>query len=402
MNLRIILAMVCLSVLYPPDIKAQSVNVKSNMHSWSVLFDEDDLQFFGGTTDENYTMGLGIKMQYKFLCDNWIERQIISINNSIGNIFHRNNGYFPVAGNHLIGKNGTLMLAGNGFTPNVIKESEIQTDDRPYGSIVEVTYSISRLFYGTAINRKSPRLYTNEISLGILGTNVAKVVQTAIHQWLDFDIPLGWGNQISQGGEPTLLILNRAKYLVFSNYFTKPCKNVNKDTDISNPRRFLDLTLGREFFLGWYTGASASFGGRLGLLDFRNWSSNVNPLMNNIAVFAPPRDDNEVQRLVESYSKARKFEFYFSSEIKPMLIFYNAFLEGQFRKSVYTIPHEDIHPLIYIWSNALCMNIPIGRANLNIMYNCYSYKSPEFRRGDSFGRNHVWGGIYFTIASFMN
>ncbi len=45
--------------------------------------------------------------------------------------------------------------------------------------------------------------YQFSFTLGVLGTDVAQETQDFIHEALDEQVPRGWDNQISEGGEPT-------------------------------------------------------------------------------------------------------------------------------------------------------------------------------------------------------
>src|SRR5262249_37500878 len=96
----------------------------------------------------------------------------------------------------------TLLMFGTAFTPDDLNTSHPILDDRPYGSIVGV--SVRRL---TVDNADLAKAWSSELVLGALGLPVARNAQTWIHRRLrarsglstPYD-PLGWHNQISDGG----------------------------------------------------------------------------------------------------------------------------------------------------------------------------------------------------------
>lgn len=370
--------------------------------SYSVYLDEDNLQAIGTTTDRNYTLGFGVKVQNISMSESSLGQKLAKLKDNEGLFFHSSQKYFPVryAGS-LVGTSGSFMLLGTGFTPRNLNTSAIQYGDRPYSAVITIGYGLNRLY---DVAGKNPRYFTTEVSVGALGTGVGAQLQTLVHQAVnDGDsnlphTPKGWGNQISNGGEATFLIMNRVSYRIFSLGFNK-WQNQSKCYD-EHALRYFDFTYSKEGFIGYYTGAAIAGTARFGLLDSRNWTANNFPLQAG----AQAGSDSELAEGVNVkrnfYARRRNFELYVSSQLKPTIMLYNALLEGQFKHSVYTISGNNTNPFIYTWTNALVLNIPIRHCNINLCYNFYSYRSAEFRGANYFGESHSWGGAYFSFLYY--
>jgi len=402
-------------VLLAPDSLAQDPSPQS----YSMYIDEDFLQHFGEITDENYTMGFGIRIQHGELGTNGFATSLLKTRDKIGKWFNKN--YAPLSGDSAIRSrnqslSGYISFAGSGFTPTNLNTSQIQYDDRPYASIVSLTYGVGRLIMPEDDSGHRPRFDQTEVSFGLLGTGVSSQFQTLIHQSMNNNdtenphTPKGWKNQISDGGEPTFLITLRTTKLLYSigmhaegdagpKKFLRNKAWENNGKSFKSALRFFDLAFSKEINYGYYSGIGSGFAGRLGLLDFRSWTTTNNPL-GKVSLMDSKQDAMHDE--VRKYT--RNFELYISSEIKGYLMPYNALLQGQFRKSDYTIDASNVNPFFYTWSNGLTLNTPLPpfkNTYLNVTYNFYTYRSPEFRRANYYGKAHVWGGVYFTLTHFI-
>lgn len=388
---------------------AQGQSTKG-VKAYSIFVDEDLWQHFGRITDQNYTMGFGLKYADHALSSSKFSAGVTVLRDRVGLLFRPETAYFPKKYDSVLtSRSGFIALSGNGFTPKNLNTSVIQYDDRPYASLVVLTYGVGRLYLRQAAR---PQFYSTEISFGVIGSGASSQLQTWIHQMMNNHdtespyTPKGWGHQISNGGEPTIMILNRSRTLLYS-IRLNPFNNRACETDDAKFKalRMLDLTFSKESFAGYYTGAALSLGGRFGILDFRNWLSTIFPLQGvaqaaGTANLAASTRSNIRERI---YKKRRGFELYVSSEIKPTLMVYNALLQGQFRHSDYTISGNNTNPFNFVFNNAFVFNLPIGPLNINAVYNFYAYKSSEFRRtSDYHGRGHTWGGGYLTVAYYPN
>jgi hypothetical protein len=90
-------------------------------------------------------------------------------------------------------------LGSTNFTPDNLLDPAPIPNDRPYASLLYLGVGYQKVL--------TPRsAIETELQLGILGTNVGRWVQTKIHERCCPDkIPMGWDNQIGDGGSPTFL-----------------------------------------------------------------------------------------------------------------------------------------------------------------------------------------------------
>jgi len=128
------------------------------------------------------------------------------------------------------------------FTPRRLEIAAPILNDRPYASLLFL--SVSR----ATVDPYARRMIKTDLTIGMLGLNIAKSVQTSIHtsrrrnhpgSLTPYD-PQGWPNQISNGGEPTL------------KYTAKFLQNLSASAAH-------DLTLHTEGSLGYYTNGAVGF-----------------------------------------------------------------------------------------------------------------------------------------------
>jgi hypothetical protein len=153
-------------------------------------------------SDRNYTMGLSIADVQKGTRDkNWVWRNMFgflaAINSGVG-LDKEGPGK----------KTQTVTTAGSiNYTPRNLVDPTPQLGDRPYASLFYVGVG-----YLKVLDENDPYAFqlSSEWQLGLLGTNIGKVVQTEIHEWCCKEkIPAGWDNQIGDGGALTFLYAAR-------------------------------------------------------------------------------------------------------------------------------------------------------------------------------------------------
>lgn len=105
-------------------------------------------------------------------------------------------------------------VGNTAFTPNDLTIAAPIQGDRPYANLLYI--SAAETFIYDPDSRPRPEAGTNELVIGILGLDIGKVVQTKIHEWTDSNRPVGWDNQISEGGELTALYSHNRIYLLNS------------------------------------------------------------------------------------------------------------------------------------------------------------------------------------------
>jgi hypothetical protein len=215
--------------------------------------------------DRNYTMGLGLQYASSKLAGwviyephKWLLKQIKPLisQSCYGPSFY------------------SFMLANGSYTPDSLPATYPIMNDRPYSSL---TYLQSNDAF---LNIQKHQLYTVSISLGMLGTGLSREVQTYIHthqndnDTKDPRTPRGWGNQISNGGSPTILIGYQQDYLITK----RPLQQRENDSVTSIKRLAGEWKTAWKVNAGWYNMASGEITYRFGCIDPRNWTYATNPL----------------------------------------------------------------------------------------------------------------------------
>jgi len=352
-------------IAYNPmlDLYAQPEAFEIN----SVNFNTDQDILGPENEDRNYTMGLEITATFSkhfekngcYYILPWLRRKV-----------DRLLGFeFVYTSNAAKDYLSSLSLIGSGFTPLRIDLVEVDSTDRPYGSILGLgstritTFNEDPSEIGEDLKPPQRFAVTNSFFIGILGLNIAKNVQSHIHKnhWFGSTrpIPLGWHNQISNGGEPTFLY----NVSIISPLIT--CKN-------SQDFKLLESTLEGASQMGYYTNLSMALYTKFGKFDSEYWYNN------NMLLSAG--------QMVKSRKKScLEWNFYFS--LRARYVVYNALLQGQFKKSNFELSSSEISRLILEASFGISANL-YNRININ--FSPFSLRTAEFK---SAGRNHVWGTL---------
>jgi hypothetical protein len=263
----------------------------------------------------------------------------------------------------------------------VLASTEPVYDDRPYASLLYFTYRRS-----TALGRFG---VSSDFTFGMLGLQIAKVVQTAIHD--DETDPGGWKYQISNGGEPTANYSFRFKWLAAASLAHGGATEVDwAGADPGDPEddRRADLTFDGGVSLGMYTNASAGVRARLGRIDSPYWARDRQPV-----VFTKRPAGAAPHAIREAFVWAS-----FGYELWA----YNALLQGQFRSSPVTLEFHPAptDPNVASPLNRNVWNIAAG-ATLRLRCCAFSYQysgySPLFEGPHS--RRHAYWGIYVAFPN---
>ncbi|WP_298392619.1 lipid A deacylase LpxR family protein [Flavobacterium sp.] len=225
-----------------------------------------DNDYFTGV-DQNYTQGYNFELVAPIFEKNPINKLFFKPKNSEFNY--------------------GLSLEHIGFTPNNIKSTQIQYDDRPFAAAI----MLKSFVIATDTIQKSR--FVSSLNLGIIGPGAfGKEMQVAIHEATGNTIPGGWQNQIKND--------------VVLNYELNYEKQILRYSNIFSLNASSNVRIGTL-----YTNASIGLNTTIGLIN--------NPF---------------------SSSKAkRKFELYFFSQVLASAIGYDATLQGGLfnTKSPYTI-----------------------------------------------------------------
>lgn len=283
----------------------------------------------------------------------------------------------------------TTMLGVGAFTPDNLNTKEVVEGDRPYASILGLTTrrivvkatptspgSFDKEVYRTAL--------TTELTLGVLGLGLAKEVQTAIHRAMrnvneltPYD-PLGWHNQISDGGEPTVGFRLGVEHRVTDGLFDKPL-------GLGDERHF-EGTVFSDATIGYYTNVSAGAAIRAGIFQSEFWNFTPGALGSVNQGIGP----------VSEREENRRFEFFIYGSIRGRAVAYNALLQGQWRDNPYELNGSDLNRWIGEYQFGPVLSI--GR-RLNISY-IFAGRTSEIK--GPFSRSHRWAGPQITLISRLD
>lgn len=245
----------------------------------------------------------------------------------------------------------SFFVGSVNFTPDDLENSEPIFDDRPYASLL---YFSSKLVMADAAY---DRVIGTELQIGILGLEIAKVLQTKFHGYTrslsgnDTPVdPKGWQHQISDGGEPTF------KYRM--SYGKQFLRN-----------KYLDLAWTTDASVGFQTNASIGLQMRRGIRRSGFWTLPYDPI--NRGNFIPvTKKDHEV---------------YFWTAYRARGVIYDALIQGQFRDSEVTFDSHEIKRLVHEAGIGVAGTFRSVQLGLSL-----NYKSAELEGTAS--RSHYWGG----------
>ncbi len=258
----------------------------------------------------------------------------------------------------------SVFLANTTFTPaylgNLTDPVSLykRNNDRPFAGLN---------FVGTSIglaNAKGNALFTLSVNVGVIGLNVSKYVQTTMHEdhWFgnDSPIPYGWEDQISAGGEPTILIAGKKDWLLLGK---------------ADGRGHFQLSLNAELRAGYYTSTGVGLNTRIGLLDTKNWMVNTLPL------------SNATKRLTTQKNLG---EVYLLAGVKANAWLYNALLMGQFKANDYELSFKELRKGTLDWNIGIGGKIPFSTKRALRLSAMAVGRSPEFKTVKEFERWHSW------------
>ncbi len=308
--------------------------------SWALAFDNDIL--VPGSRDQDYTYGINFTLAGNQAVNRWA-----SLHKPLGWI----DNLIDLDGRIDQGIEASKIEYGLfGFTPEDISQTAVQQDDRPYAGLVYV--SSSREIYDS----RHEVSWQSTLTLGIIGLSLVGDLQESIHSVFDNDKPMGWDNQISNGGEPT------ARY------------SISRQSLLSKSGSGLEVKSTLQGSVGYITEASWSFSTRAGKIR-TPWVS-FNPELTSYGEKSNPIGSVKVS------------EQYVWAGISFKLRAYNVFLQGQFKDSAVSYSSDEVnHAIVEAW-----MGYTIGLRNgYSFTYSIRGHSS-ELKQGNG-DRNVVWGGL---------
>jgi len=351
--------------------------------SAGVFYDNDhSLEALGLVNeDRNYTMGLGVQYSSSGLT-HWI-------------IYEPHKGLFKIINPKRYKQKKVIgfynfMFANSSFTPDSLIATYPIANDRPYASLVYFQTN------GSFLDIDKRKMTTIGISIGMLGTNISKAVQTYFHKKLKYDTPGGWEYQISNGGSPTLLMTYQEDLLLTKN----PLKEREKGGDTSSTKRFGgEWKAGWKVNVGWYNMVAGEISFRFGCIDPRNWTYNTNPL-GPANMFNKDKPDSLLEPREKYYLKEKKGEAYFFATVRTNFVVYNVLMSGQGGKDAVNIPNSWVRHGVLDGAAGVCFS-PVICHSLNLdLKGKLNFRSPEFEAPGRKPRWHYWGGLELIVSFF--
>lgn len=241
-----------------------------------------------------------------------------------------------------------------GFTPEDIEARTLDRSDRPYASLV---YLSSSRTYLVEDSRDS---WTSSLTLGVLGADVFRQGQSAVHKVLNGDEARGWSQQISEGGELT------ARYQL--------AYHQRLGSKVSNSQ------LKASYFasLGYLSEIGLALSYRDGLISSPDYR--FNPALTSYGENAHASD-----------AGPEGDESYFWGGVGLKLRAYNVFLEGQFRDSEHSFDKGEL--------NSVLAEAWLGYSKSLFKHTKLSYvvraQSSEIKSGTG-DRGLIWGGFVLS------
>lgn len=338
MNLRLLTFSLVAAVL-ASSAQAESAD--------SVLALSTDNDLFAPTqTDRDYTAGVAIT--YSSNSEGFISNPVSRVSQGLDNFV------LPYLGGGLeTPQSAALELGVYGFTPEEIKDSGINFSDRPYSSLVYLSSSQSYQTPGADSG------WTTSMTVGVLGLDVFKSGQNAVHKVVGSDRANGWDHQISNGGEPTFR---------YSAAYHRYLESSQSD------QKFKVTYFGSVGYLTEFGAALVFRGGLISSPDNR-----FNPELMAYGERAP------------GVSAPGGRENYFWGGMSVKARAYNAFLQGQFRDSDHELDANDLNILLAeVWAGYTHSFL----AGTELSY-VLRVQSSEIKTGTG-NRTLAWGGLVFS------
>jgi len=210
-------------------------------------------------------------------------------------------------------------------------------------------------------------IYHSNFTLGIIGSELGENVQKELHRLLGNEVPQGWENQISDGGELT------AMYTVTRQKLHIVEKSVDGLT--AELRSVLGASIGTTTEVGF------GVGGRIGQITTPWWE------------FAPVLGDYlNLGTPFASRPRTGEKEFFVWGGIIARYRVYNALLQGQFKDSEVTYTADELIPLITETALGVTWE-PVKQWTLSLSLRM---RSSEFKNNS--GMNTDWGSLTLSYC----
>ncbi len=321
---------------------------------WQLYVDND--LFINPDTDRDYTGGFSVSFS-GLRARNW--------RFSIDTLLDKVDRWLDIDSLHFA-KGGfsrhTLQFGVILFTPDDITQLNPVLGDHPYASLLFMSNSQKTTFPERRL------VIQSALTIGILGLDIGPEIQRLIHNITGSDDPLGWHNQISDGGEMTARYSLIAQKNIMQNY---------------SKQSSFELSTGVEGNIGLNTDVSGNLGFRYGKLRSPWWS------------FTPHQSDyiNLGQTITSRVNKrALPPELFIWGGLKSKYRIYNGLLQGQFRDNMLEYKNDELKHIIWeawlgitkTWRSGFGLSFVIRK------------RANEIK---GLGRDPLWSGLIFSFKT---
>lgn len=347
--------------------------------SFSVFFEEDNLQLqIGNThTDRNYTLGLGLQWSGEIEKRGrdkplrWLNRRL---------------GLDSVSNDPAASETG--MLSGTAFSPSDIGSPLPVIGDRPWAFLL-----------GWTVRRTQPNesgAWSTDLTLGTIGSPIGQWVQRGIHytsRHLSGSAtpvnPQGWPNQLfdSPLGAPTARYGLTYERVLVQQTGGRTLSLLSGTAPKPSSLHHFEIAGSVGGQAGYYTEADAGGTIRVGRFSVPFWQFKGNPL--GIA-----------SRKAVVGGGSNEF-FLFGTDMGRAVLF-NALLTGygDNRFTNYRLTQSEVQH----WINEYTYGVSFGHvrpdgSNWMVTWIMDSYRSHEFNTVELYERGHHWGGVFFSRSA---
>ncbi|MEZ5293157.1 MAG: DUF2219 family protein [Vicinamibacterales bacterium] len=346
----------------PADVQGHPPGGEPPISGAAVVHDNDNLPHPGNTLrDDNYSAAYEFRINGRLVRDIRLSAPLEGLDwlTRIGRLHARGARRYH-----------SVQLLGVVYTPDRIQTPEVQTDDRPYASLVLL--NVSRTSVGGAA---LDRLWSSELAVGMLGLELPGDVQRLLHRtrrWMTGKSvpvdPLGWPNQISAGGEPTGLY--RVGYQ----------RRLWGDGGAGRRKRW-EVVGGLDGGVGYTVTAAAALSARVGAFTSEFWE------------FPRGVSSTAVGQQGPAPSGAPRWDLFTFALVRPRVVAYDALVQGQFRHSAYTVPTRH---LLGEWEGGIGTSLPARGLQLQLVVQFAQGRTADFERPKA--RNYTWGTVGLFVS----
>jgi len=246
------------------------------------------------------------------------------------------------------------------FTPGDLTDSAAQVGDRPYASLIYLANT------GAEVMPERDLAYLSTLTLGVIGAPFVGDLQRGLHRAIGSSEPVGWENQISDGGELTF----RYSFARVERTWAGRLGAARGET-----------TTTWRGSVGYLTELSVGVATRFGEIRTPWWSYN------------PQIADYAEKSVPVTSSEGGGEEQYLWAGFNLRARAYNVFLQGQFRDSPVAFASDALRPLVLEAWLGYTRSFADGWRFSYVLRG----QSSDIRSGPG-DRGLVWGGFIVSHA----